>query len=170
LTDDEAMARLRRHYGRANERKFDGILPADYRIEWNDFLRRLTGRITYGLRLIEISTFHYRSYGLADAIATLEHEMLHLYLHAQGLPSGHNRLFKEAAEARGIRVFHTNEYPRNQPPRDRYVYVCITCGRMVFRQRKRSEPLACGICCREQANGQWDSRFRLKLLHRVRMV
>src|SRR5207253_11169091 len=97
VTDDEALARLRDHYHLANREKFEALLPVDYRIEWNPLLRRLTGRITYGMRLIEISTFHYRQYGLADALATLEHEMLHLYLHRRGLPSGHNALFKREA-------------------------------------------------------------------------
>jgi predicted SprT family Zn-dependent metalloprotease len=171
LSEDEALARLRDHYHQANRAKFEGILPADYRIEWNPNLRRLTGRITYGQRLIEISTFHYRRYGLDDAVATLEHEMLHLWLQRQRLPSGHNALFKREAAARNIRVFHSNEYKRNQPPRDRYLYLCPSCGRMVFRQRlKESSLLACGICCRTLGDGAWDARFKLLLVQKVRMV
>src|SRR5262245_22451050 len=107
------MARLRRHYHQANATKFDGLLPDDYRIAWNPLFRRLTGRITYGRRLIEISTFHFRRYGYGDAVATLEHEMLHLYLHRLRLPSGHNRIFKREAARLGIRVFHDNDYQRN---------------------------------------------------------
>ncbi len=170
MTDDEALARLRDHYRIANETKFGGLLPDDYIIAWNPLLRRLTGRITYRTRLIEISTFHYREYGFRDAVATLEHEMLHLYLHRLRLPSGHNQRFKREAELRGIRVFHSNQYPRNQSPRDRYVYECPSCGRMVFRQRKRNDPLACGICCRVFADGAFDVRFALKLVTKVRMA
>lgn len=171
LTDDEAMGRLREHYLVANRVKFEERLPQDYRIEWNPHLRRLTGRITYTLRLIEISTFHYESYGFSDAVATLEHEMLHLYLHRLGLPSGHNALFKREAAARGIRVFHSNHYKRNQAPRERYLYVCPACGRMVFRMRRQEgRALACGICCRERAGGRWDARFALKLVDKVRMA
>jgi len=171
LTDDEALFRLRKHYQFANEHKFEGILPRHYNIEWNANLRRLTGRITYSQQLIEISTYHYRNYGYEDAVATLEHEMLHLYLHKRRLPSGHNQHFKREAAARGIRVFHSNDYPRNQAPRDRYLYLCPSCGRMVFRQRKQSGALlACGICCRTLANGAWDARFTLQLVQKVRMV
>jgi SprT-like protein len=171
LTDDEALRRLRSHYLEANPIKFEGILPKGYRIEWNANLRRLTGRITYSQQLIEISTWHYQRYGYADAVATLEHEMLHLYLHCCGLPSGHNGHFKREAAARGIRVFHSNEYPRNQTPRDRYLYLCTSCGRMVFRQRRQvGQALACGICCRTQSGGVWDARFALLLVQKVRMV
>jgi predicted SprT family Zn-dependent metalloprotease len=171
VTDEEALDRLRIHYRTANRAKFEDRLPADYRIEWNPHLRRLTGRITYSMRLIEISTFHYRSYGFTDALATLEHEMLHLYLHRLGLPSGHNQLFKREAARRGIRVFHSNHYKRNQQPRERYLYVCPACGRMVFRKRRQEgRALACGICCRERAEGHWDPRFALKLVDKVRMA
>lgn len=170
-SEDEAMQRLRAHYPVANKEKFEGILPDDYGIEWNPMLRRLTGRITYSQRLIEISTFHFRAYGFTDALATLEHEMLHLFLHRQRIPSGHNHHFKREAEKRGIRVFHSNEYKRNQPPRDRYLYLCPACGRMVFRQRRQdSNLLACGICCRTLADGAWDPRFRLELVQKIRMA
>lgn len=171
MSDEEALDRLRRHYCQANEQKFEGILPREYGITWNPNLRRLTGRITYGQRLIEISTWHYRHYGFEDAVATLEHEMLHLYLHRKRIPSGHNQHFKREAALRGIRVFHANDYPRNQPPRDRYLYLCPSCGRMVFRQRRQeSSLLACGICCREHADGAWDPRFKLELVDKVRLA
>lgn len=171
MTNEQALARLREHYQVANRSKFEGILPHDYEISWNHLLRRLTGRITYQLRLIEISTFHFRRYGYRDAVATLEHEMLHLYLHMRGLPSGHNRYFRTEAAKRGIRVFHTNHYPRNRPSRHRYVYLCPACGRMVFRQRRQERSyLACGICCRSRSGGRWDARFALKLVQKVQMV
>src|SRR5580765_4454914 len=164
---ESALAYLRDHYQKANAAKFDGILPT-YSITLNPYLRRLTGRITYSARHIEISHFHLRHYGLADAVATLEHEMLHLYLHTLRLPSGHNGHFKRHAAERGIRVFHANEYPKNRTPRHRYVYECPACSRMVFRKRRRPpKTLACGVCCRDHASGAWDSRFALELLHRV---
>jgi len=165
----EVLSRLRAHYQLANRKKFDGLLPDDYRITFNRSLRRLTGRITYSMRLIEISLYHFRAYGYHDAVATLEHEMLHLYLHRLGQPSGHNQLFKQAAQALGIRVFHENPYPRNRAPRHRYVYECPSCGRMVFRRRLVERLLACGVCCREHAGGGWDDRFRLELRDKVRL-
>jgi predicted SprT family Zn-dependent metalloprotease len=163
------LGRLREHYEAANLAKFDGILPADYSIAFNPYLRRLTGRITYSMRLIEISLFHFRQYGFTDAVATLEHEMLHLYLHRLGQPSGHNTLFKQAAATLGIRVFHDNPYPKNRSPRHRYVYECPACGRMVFRRRHLGHhKLACGVCCREKTSGLWDLRFRLELIEKVK--
>src|ERR1700744_4855839 len=79
MGEAEALLRLGEHYRVANGAKFGGTLPDDYRIALNPRLRRLTGRITYGWRLIEISDYHFRQYGYDDAVQTLEHEMLHLY-------------------------------------------------------------------------------------------
>jgi predicted SprT family Zn-dependent metalloprotease len=168
---DAALPRLYEHYEQTNRDKFDRVLPSDYAIEFNPLLRRLTGRITYGWRLIEISLWHFREYGYDDAVQTLEHEMLHLYLHTLGKPSGHNELFKRAAEQLGIRVFHANPYPKNRAPRHRYVYECPACGRMVFRKRPQERhALACGVCCRTQANGAWDPRFTLRLIQKVKFA
>lgn len=167
VDSESALSHLRLHYQTANSAKFDGILPL-YQIALNPYLRRLTGRITYSQRLIEISHYHLRHYGLGDAVATLEHEMLHLYLHTLRLPSGHNSHFKREAAMRGIRVFHSNAYPQNRTPRHRYVYECPACARMVFRKRRRPpRTLACGVCCRTHADGAWDSRFALELRDRV---
>jgi predicted SprT family Zn-dependent metalloprotease len=166
-----ALSRLHEHYRRLNHDQFDDALPSDYRIAFNPLLRRLTGRITYGSRLIEISLFHFREYGLDDARMTLEHEMLHLYLHTLGMPSGHNVLFKRAAQALGIRVFHRNPYPRNRAPRHRYVYECPACRRMVFRKRhEERHAIACGVCCRLLADGAWDARFRLRFVEKVKFA
>ena len=168
---EAALPALYQHYRRINREKFSSTLPSDYRIEFNPLLRRLTGRITYGWRLIEISTFHFRQYGLADAMQTLEHEMLHLHLHTLGRPSGHNALFKRAALALGIRVFHANAYPKNRAPRHRYVYECPACRRMVFRKRPQDRhAMACGVCCRMLAEGAWDARFALRFVEKVKFA
>jgi predicted SprT family Zn-dependent metalloprotease len=164
------LGALRVHYASLVDDKFEGVIPRDFTIRLNPFLRRLTGRITYAQRLIEISRFHLLRYGLDDAKATLEHELLHLYLHELGLPSGHNNLFKRLATEKGIRVFHANPYPKNRATPWRYQYECPECMRMVFRMRPVGQRLACGVCCRELAEGRWDARFRLRLIRRVRMV
>jgi predicted SprT family Zn-dependent metalloprotease len=164
----DVIERLCDQYCVTNREKFDGALPERYHIAFNPHLRRLTGRITYGLELIEISLYHFRQYGFADAVQTLEHEMLHLFLHTLGRPSGHNTLFKELAHALGIRVFHSNPYPRNQPSRHRHLYECPSCRRMVFRRRLHRHKLACGVCCRREADGVWDERFALQLVSTVK--
>jgi predicted SprT family Zn-dependent metalloprotease len=166
----DAIDQLILHYSVTNREKFNSLLPEQYRIVFNQHLRRLTGRITYGLGLIEISLYHFQQYGYGDAVQTLEHEMLHLYLHKLGKPSGHNSLFKQTARVLGIRVFHSNPYPRNQPSRHRHVYECPACGRMVFRRRLQRHQLACGVCCRVEAEGRWDERFELKLVSTVKMA
>ncbi len=168
---EAALQHLYGHYARANREKFGDVLPRDFTIAFNPLLRRLTGRITYGWKLIELSLWHFRQYGVADAEQTLEHEMLHLYLHTLGQPSGHNGLFKEAARQLGIRVFHANAYPKNRASRHRYVYECPACGRMAFRKRaERRHAIACGACCRANTGGAWDERFALRLLEKVRFA
>jgi predicted SprT family Zn-dependent metalloprotease len=157
-----AIEALYAHYARVNREKFGSALPREYTIVFNPRLRRLTGRITYAARLIELSSFHYAEYGFRDAKATLEHEMLHLYLHVLRLPSGHNERFKRLADQLGIRVYHSNDYQRNREPRMRYLYQCPHCARMVFRKRPiGGSKLACGPCCRELADGFFDPRFVL---------
>jgi predicted SprT family Zn-dependent metalloprotease len=166
-----AIEALRVHYAGVNRQKFGNKLPTDYSIVFNPRLRRLTGRITYRARLIEISSYHYREYGFDDAKATLEHEMLHLYLHVQRVPSGHNNRFKRLAHELGIRVFHNNDYRRNRQQPTRYVYQCPHCCRMVFRKRPiRDAKLACGPCCRELAEGRFDRRFMLSFMEKIRMA
>ena len=170
MSDDDALRELRTHYLRVARDKFEGRLVLGYRIVFNGNLRRLTGRISYPDRLIEISHYHFLSYGLGDALATLEHELLHLYLHGQGRPSGHNREFKRLARDLGIRVYHANPYPKNRASPFRWLYQCPSCGRMVFRIRQVATRLACGLCCRAHSGGHWHPRFELRLLDRVRMV
>jgi SprT-like protein len=170
VTDDEALARLRSHYRKSGRAKFGDRIPLDYRITFNHNLRRLTGRISYTSKLIEISHYHFRCYGIEDALATLEHELLHLYLHRLGRPSGHNAEFKRLARDLDIRIYHANSYPRNRPTPFRWLYECPSCGRMVFRIRQNGSRIACGLCCRMHAGGRWHSRFELRLAGRVRMV
>jgi SprT-like protein len=170
VSDDDALTRLRAHYRRVARAKFAGGIPLDFTIVFNRNLRRLTGRISYKHRLIEISRYHYGSYGLDDAQATLEHELLHLYLHELGRPSGHNAEFKALARQLDIRIYHANAYPRNRATPYRWLYECPACGRMVFRIRKDAARLACGLCCRTHASGRWHARYELRLLDRVRMV
>lgn len=159
------------HYRRVVDTKFEGQIPRDYTIVFNGHLRRLTGRITYSQRLIEISRYHYSVYGMRDAIATLEHELLHLFLHETGRPSGHTPEFKRLAAAKEIRVFHANEYPKNRLTSFRYLYECPACHRLVSRVRPvRDAGLACGQCCRAHAAGAWDDRYALRFVSRVRMV
>ena len=133
----------------------------------------IRGRTSAGsalTKLIEISRFHFHCYGLDDALATLEHELLHLYLHRLGRPSGHNAEFKALARELGIRIYHANPYPRNRATPYRWLYECPGCGRMVFRIRRDGARLACGPCCRSHSGGHWHPSYELRLLDRIRMA
>ena len=138
---------------------------------FNPLLRRLTGRITYGWKLIEISLWHFRQYGYDDAVRTLEHEMLHLYLHVLGKPSGHNALFKKRRGSSAFACFTPT--PTRRIGR-RAIATCTSvrrARRMVFRKRPQERhAIACGVCCRALAGGAWDARFALRLVEKVKFA
>lgn len=160
------LERLYRHYEWANRVKFGGALPAaELRINFR--LRALTGRVFYDARLIEFSSFHVGGEdGLAVAVETLEHEMLHLYLDVKGLPSGHTPTFKKLADTLGIAVWHRRSYPRNRAAPAEHVYECPACSHQVVRSRRLSEVRrsACGECCRRHGDGSFDERFVMRFV------
>src|SRR6202012_1614333 len=67
---DAALAHLYEHWARVNREKFDDLLPRDFSIAFNPLLRRLTGRITYGWKLVELSLDPFSRYGPAARLAT----------------------------------------------------------------------------------------------------
>lgn len=51
---------------------------------------------------LAISRRHIRRHGMADALETLLHEMVHQWQDEQGHPLGHDRIFREKSKAVGI--------------------------------------------------------------------
>ena len=92
-----------------------------------------------------------------EAADTLLHEMIHLWLKQNRLPSGHSREFRALAGRLGC-----PRYARRMPPRRLLRYRCAACGKTVAYRRRVT--LACRPCC-DRLNG---GRFtRTYLLQRV---
>lgn len=175
-TDAAALQSL---YQELNAAHFDGILPP-CRIAWSRQLTRTAGNIDVKDRSIKLSVpllreaFHtdslfapeYVVCGVACADAPgalreiLKHEMIHLWLHVCGLPSGHTAAFR--AKARAIGQPHTRHDIALPAPRAGWIYTCACCGAEFPRRRRYGRPTACARCCKRFNGGQYDARFKLR--------
>jgi hypothetical protein len=104
--DDEGLAaRLTEWHARYNGERFGGEMrPVAVRVS-----RRMRTRLGHYASAqhgrsaeIAISRRHLKRHGLADALGTLLHEMVHQWQDEQGHPLGHDRRFREKAKAVGI--------------------------------------------------------------------
>ncbi len=160
---------LATHFAAANKNKFEGGVPHAEMVV-NPRLRALAARVQYEPRRIELSGYHLtQPYARHVAFKALEHEMLHLWLHARGLNPGHTPLFKQLAKERDIPVWHALPYPQNRPSSVHHVYACPGCGNTVMRGRRLSDVRrsACGACCRRHNGGRFDARFVMRFVESV---
>ena len=147
------------------------LLPARLRHQFNPLLRRLTGRITYGWKLIEFRCCTFATTACRTRWQTLEHEMLHLYLHALGLAVGTQRaLQRDGAHARDSRLSHQPLSAKPIAPGIAISTSVRRAGGWCFASGLRDHGIACGVCCRQLAGGAWDPRFQLKLVEKVKLA
>lgn len=170
---------LQQLYADYNARYFDGVLPP-CRIVWSRQLTRAAGNIQVKSRLIKLSvpllreTFHSnslfpREYSVcgvpcADTGSAtreiLKHEMIHLWLHERGLPSGHSAAFRAKARQLGqSKIRHEIALPA---PKNFYLYSCLHCLREYSRRRRYGRARACRACCDAYNNGVFHEKFRLR--------
>jgi hypothetical protein len=170
---------LRSLYDELNADCFDGVLPP-CRIQWSRQLTRTAGNIDVRRRLIKLSVpllqdaFRSESlFGVEHIVCgvvcsgpdeaareILKHEMIHLWLHEQGLPSGHTPAFR--AKARSIGQSRTRHNIALPPPRSGWIYACATCGDSFTRRRRYGKPVACARCCKRFNGGQYHERYKLR--------
>ncbi len=128
-------------YDNLNRQHFGGSLPP-CRLELSRRLVRTAGKIWPRTRLIRLSVSYHERYGPAELSNTILHEMVHLWLFEQGLPSGHTDRFRQKLNEVGL-ADRIQALP--VPPRPyRYLYRCPTCRREVQTRRKISS--SCGYC------------------------
>ncbi len=128
-------------YKELNLRYFDGKLPA-CRLEISSRLIRTAGKIWPKTRLIRLSQSYHALYGPEELRNTILHEMIHLWLYEQNLPSGHTPLFRQKLAEVGLDN-RINALP--VPPRPyKYAYSCPTCQREIFTRRQINS--SCGHC------------------------
>ncbi|HXW77369.1 MAG TPA: SprT-like domain-containing protein [Candidatus Eremiobacteraceae bacterium] len=105
-------------FARMNALHFACEVPA-YRIALNPRLTSVAGRITYRSRLIELSVPLHGAHP-AHLPDTLLHEMVHAWLHARRLPSGHGAGFKRKMRDVGLTsIYHPMPVRRRRRRRSR---------------------------------------------------
>ena len=152
------VASLQLLFAELNNAHFGGEIPP-YRIAYNARFRNVAGRVRHRPRLIELSVRHFE--GRPEALReTLLHEMIHAWLHARGLPSGHTPAFKRKMRELGLRsIYHDLG---RLPPKNggkRYLLRCEGCAMEVERTRRPARSLSCARC---NPHG-FDPRFRIRV-------
>lgn len=172
----EALQEL---YASLNTQYFEGALP-QCRIQWSRQLTRAAGNIDVRARLIKLSAPILEEAFIRDGLfgpeylvcgvrcgdsqsairEILKHEMIHLWLHEQKLPSGHTLQFRDKARDMGQpETRHDIALP---PRKSGWEYTCPHCRVTFIRRRRYGRAVACGKCCDQWSNGRFDARFKLK--------
>jgi predicted SprT family Zn-dependent metalloprotease len=142
-------------------------VAAELRVEWNSRLRTAAGRADYCQKLISLNP-RLSEYP-AEIDRTLRHELAHILAQFR---AGRRRILAHGAEWRqacrdlGIgdeKRCHNLPFAVSERAR-RYLYKCPHCQRDFPRVRRIRRVVACLVCCRAHNGGQFDVRFRLKLV------
>jgi SprT protein len=143
-------------------------IAAELRVEWNSRLKTAAGRADYRHKLISLNP---RLLGHPDEIdPTLRHELAHILARFR---AGRRRILPHGVEWRqacrdlGIadeKRCHNLPFPVNERVR-RYLYKCPHCQRDFSRVRRIKRAVACLACCRVYNAGEFDARFRLRLVN-----
>lgn len=166
-------------YQQLNCQYFDNTLPF-CPIAWSRQLTRTAGNIDVRLPKMKLSypllveafeakglfAPEYEICGVVcrssdEAIVEIvKHEMIHLWLHVQGLPSGHTPDFRTKARRMGQpKTRHQIDIPR---PRQGWEYSCPICRSTFVRRKRFGRPVACAACCKKFNRGKFDERFKLR--------
>jgi len=138
------------------------------RVEWNRRLKTCAGRADYRFKLISLNP-RLRDHGAAEINRTLRHELAHLLAQFR---AGRRRILPHGVEWRqacydlGIgdeKRCHNLPFPVSERLR-RYLYKCPNCRRDFPRVRRVRRAIACLACCLAHNGGEFDARFRLRLI------
>lgn len=172
----EALQEL---YSSLNAQYFEDVLPP-CRIQWSRQLTRAAGNIDVRARLIKLSVPILEEAFVTEGLfgpeylvcgvpcgdnqsairEILKHEMIHLWLYEQKLPSGHTAQFRAKARAIGQpEIRHDIALPARKSG---WEYTCPNCHTIFVRRRRYGRAVACGKCCDRWGKGRFDVRFKLK--------
>jgi len=142
-------------------------IATELRVEWNSRLKTAAGRADYRQKLISLNPRLVEHPTEIDR--TLRHELAHILAHFRAgrrRISPHGPEWQQACRDLGIadeKRCHTLPFPaKSYAPR--FIYRCPNCRRDFPRVRKIKRTVACLACCRAHNGGEFDGRFRLKLL------
>ena len=144
-------------------------LARGLRVEWNPRLQSAAGRADYREKLISLNP-RLREHGEEEIERTLRHELAHLLAQfrekSRRWIAPHGPEWREACRDLGIadeaRCHNLPFAARTFPPR--FVYRCPNCKAEFPRVRRVRRAVACLACCRKHNGGEFDPRFRLKLI------
>jgi len=145
-----------------------GILTDRVRVEWNERMRTTVGRADFRRCLVSLNPA-LQEFGAAEIDRTLRHELAHLLAHFR---FGKRRIRPHGGEWRkaccdlgisGERAGHTLPLIGRSLPRQ-FIYHCQNCQGHFPRVRRIRRATACLACCREFSGGNYDERFRLRLV------
>src|SRR4028118_1562587 len=174
-----SSAALQHLYAELNTRYFDNTLPP-CEVKWSRQLTRAAGNIQVQRRVIKLSepilveafradSLFSREYSVCGVCCAssdeavreiLKHEMIHLWLHVQNLPSGHTAEFR--AKARSLGQPRTRHEIALPTPKAGWIYSCIHCRSEFPRRRRYGRTVACARCCKQFNGGKFHERFRLR--------
>ena len=142
-------------------------IATELRVEWNSRLKTAAGRADYRQKLISLNPRLVEH--PAEIDRTLRHELAHIlaqFRAGRRRISPHGPQWQQACRDLGIadeKRCHTLPFPtKSYTPR--FIYRCPNCRRDFPRVRKIKRTVACLACCRAHNGGEFDVRFRLKLL------
>jgi SprT protein len=138
------------------------------RVEWNPRLKTAAGHADYRHKLISLNPRLLEHPSEIDR--TLRHELAHILAQFRQTSrrriSPHGPEWQQACGDLGIadeKRCHTLPFPAKRCVR-RFIYRCQNCRRGFPRVRKIKRTVACLACCRSHNGGEFDLRFRLKLV------
>jgi predicted SprT family Zn-dependent metalloprotease len=147
-----------------------GRIAMDLRVEWNSHLKTSAGRADYREKLISLNPQLVEH--PAEIDRTLRHELAHILAQFR---AGRRRIPPHGAEWRqacldlGIadeKRCHNLPFPARTYAA-RFVYRCPNCRQEFPRVRRVRRAIACLACCRKHNGGEFDLRFRLRLICHV---
>ena len=142
-------------------------LASGIRVEWNSRLKTSAGRADYRKKLILLNPRLFEH--PAEIDRTLRHELAHILAQFR---AGRRRILAHGDEWRaacrdlGIadeKRCHNLPFA-SRTYATRFVYRCPNCKQEFPRVRRLRRAVACLTCCRAHNGGEYDARFRLKLV------
>ena len=137
------------------------------RVEWNSRLKTAAGRADYCEKLISLNPRLIEHPTEIDR--TLRHELAHIlaqFRAGRGRIPPHGVEWRQACIDLGIadeKRCHNLPFPARTYAAQ-FVYRCPNCREEFPRVRPVRRAVACLACCRQHNGGEFDPRFRLKLI------
>jgi predicted SprT family Zn-dependent metalloprotease len=146
-------------------------LAREVRVKWNPRMKSAAGGADFREKLISLNP-RLVDHGAEEIDRTLRHELAHLLAQfrvGRRRIAAHGTEWRQACRDLDIgdeaRCHNLPFASKSRAPR--YVYRCPNCRQEFPRVRRIRRAIACLACCRKHNRGNFDPRFKLKLVDRV---